>query len=333
MPKFSVLITVYNSEKYLAECLDSVARQTYRDFEIVIVDDGSTDSSGAICDRYAEKDGRIKVIHKKNHGVNRARRTAFENSTGEYILTVDCDDIIDPDLIETVDEIIDKYNCDLVMFDLAIFDDKTGAVTVKKMAEESRFYDDKNKKELYLILLNRCMNSLCSKCCSRENYGKAFEYLQYKKMCHGEDWFQSAVQVCGMKRGYYIQKPMYHYRNIVTSLSHNYDTDSLRMNSDSIFDVKKMIEDDGYFDADVEAMWKAYARKVVNTLLLAVSDSEMSTKEKIGTLKSVADTEIYKIAIEKDADYGSSKPTVLKFRLLKYGMYRLLFALMKSRRS
>ena len=93
MPKYSVLITVYNCEKYLAECFDSVLVQTCGDFEIVAVNDGSTDSSGAICDEYAAKDPRVKVIHKKNHGVNRARRTAFENSTGDYILTVDCDDI------------------------------------------------------------------------------------------------------------------------------------------------------------------------------------------------------------------------------------------------
>ena len=92
-----------------------------------------------------------------------------------------------------------------------------------------------------------------------------------------------------------------------------------------------MIIDDGYFDADVEAMWKAYARKVVNTLLLGLSDSDMSMKEKIGTVKSVTDTDIYKIAIDNDADFGSSKMTVLKFRLLKNKMYRLLFTLMKSR--
>ncbi len=157
MPKYSVLLTVYNSEKYLDECFNSILCQTFNDFEVVVVDDASTDSSGKICDKYARKDSRVKVIHKANEGVNVARKTAFENSTGDYILTVDCDDIIDHDLIETVDGIFEKYSCDIVMFDLSIFDNKTGKVTIKKMAEKSCFYDKKNKHEftLYKMLPQR----------------------------------------------------------------------------------------------------------------------------------------------------------------------------------
>ncbi len=333
MPKYSVLLTVYNSEKYLDECFNSILSQTLSDFEVVVVDDESTDSSGKICDKYAERDSRVKVIHKTNEGVNIARKTAFENSIGEYIFTVDSDDVLDPDLIESVDEIFEKYSCDLVMFDLSIFDNETGEVRIKKMAEKSCFYDEKNKKDLYLILLNRCMNSLCTKCCRREIYGRSFDFLKYLSMCHGEDWFQSAIQVYKMKTGYYFQRPMYHYRNLGSSLSHSYDLDSFRLNSDSLFDVKAMIIEDGCFDSDVETMWKSYARKVVNTLLFSISGSSMSMEEKIGTVKSVTDADIFKIAIENDADYGSSKMTVLKFRLLKYGMYRLLFTLMKGRES
>lgn len=332
MPKYSVLMTVYNSEKYLDECFESILSQTFTDFEVIVVDDSSTDSSGKICDKYAERDGRVKVIHKANEGVNIARKTAFENSTGEYIFTVDCDDIIDLDLVETVDKIFEQYSCDTVLFDLSIFDGKTGESTIKKTAKKSRFFDGKNKKELYLILLDRRMNSLCTKCCRRNIYGGAFDYEKYLPMCHGEDWFQSAVQIHKMKTGYYFQRPMYRYRSHGSSLSHSYDIESFRLNSDSLFDVKTMIIEDGCFDRDIEAMWKAYARKVVNTLLFALSDSTLSMKEKIGTLNSVADTDIFKIAIKNDADYGSSKMTVLKFRLLKHGMYRLLFTLMKSRK-
>lgn len=331
MPKYSVLLTVYNSEKYLEECFDSILAQTFTDFEVIAVNDGSTDSSGKICDRFAARDSRVRVIHKQNGGVNAARKTAFENSTGEYIFTADCDDIIDCDLIESVNVILKKNPYDIVMFDLSIFDNKTGRITDKQMSKKSKSYNEKNKKELYLILLNRCMNSLCTKCCRREIYGKAFDYEKYMPMCHGEDWFQSAAQVREMKSGYYIARPMYHYRSIESSLSHSFDIESFRLNSDSFFDVKEMIVDDGYFDSDVEKTWRAYARKVVNTLLLALSCSEMSMKEKIGTVRSVTDTEIFKIAIEKDADYGSSKLTKLKFRLLKMKMYKVLFGLMKLR--
>ena len=85
----SVIIPVYNVEKYVAKCLDSVIAQTYRDLEIIIVDDGATDSSGKICDEYAIKDERIQVIHKSNGGLSSARNAALDIATGEYIAFVD----------------------------------------------------------------------------------------------------------------------------------------------------------------------------------------------------------------------------------------------------
>ena len=91
----SVIVPVYNAEKYLRECLDSIVNQTYHNIEIILVDDGSTDASGAICDEYADKDIRIKVIHSANKGVTAARINAFETSSGDYITFVDADDFLD----------------------------------------------------------------------------------------------------------------------------------------------------------------------------------------------------------------------------------------------
>lgn len=92
--KISVIVPVYNVEKYLSRCIDSIISQTFSDFELILVDDGSTDSSGKICDEYGKKDGRVKVIHKKNGGQSSARNAGIENSTGEYISFVDSDDWI-----------------------------------------------------------------------------------------------------------------------------------------------------------------------------------------------------------------------------------------------
>lgn len=96
----SVILPVYNVEKYLIKCLDSVIRQTYQKLEIILVDDGSTDSSGKICDDYANKDGRIKIFHKKNGGLSDARNYGIERSTGEYLAFIDSDDYVDDDYIE-----------------------------------------------------------------------------------------------------------------------------------------------------------------------------------------------------------------------------------------
>ena len=98
MPKLSVIVPVYNTEKYLRECIDSILAQTFGDFELLLVDDGSTDSSGAICEEYAQMDERIRVIHQKNAGATVARRNGVSHAGGEYITFVDSDDWISRDM-------------------------------------------------------------------------------------------------------------------------------------------------------------------------------------------------------------------------------------------
>lgn len=100
MIKFSIIVPVYNVEEYLRRCLESICNQTYRNIEVILVDDGSTDCSPAICDEYALKDERILVIHKKNGGLSDARNTGMEVATGDYIFFIDSDDYIELDTCE-----------------------------------------------------------------------------------------------------------------------------------------------------------------------------------------------------------------------------------------
>lgn len=121
----SVIIPVYNTEEYLAECVDSVLNQSFQSFEIILVDDGSTDSSGIICDKYAEKNQRIKVIHKKNGGQSAARNAAMDIATGKYVYFLDSDDYIGNQLLEKLYAIAEKQNADFVFFEAQSFlDDK-----------------------------------------------------------------------------------------------------------------------------------------------------------------------------------------------------------------
>ena len=100
MCEISIIITVYNSEKYLNKTIDSVLNQNFKDFELILVNDGSTDSSGEICDNYAKKDKRVKVVHQKNGGVSCARNKGVAISHGKYIGFVDSDDYISEDMYE-----------------------------------------------------------------------------------------------------------------------------------------------------------------------------------------------------------------------------------------
>lgn len=114
MEKISIIIPVYNIEKYIRECLDSVVNQTYKDLEIIIVDDGSTDNSGAICDEYVSRDKRIKVIHQTNAGAANAKNTALDHVTGEYVAFLDSDDFVSEDWISTMYQSMKQYNADIV---------------------------------------------------------------------------------------------------------------------------------------------------------------------------------------------------------------------------
>lgn len=157
MPKISVIVPVYKVEKYIGQCIESILSQTFKDFELILVDDGSLDRSGAFCDEYARKDARIRVIHKENGGVSSARNTGLEVATGELICFVDSDDTVLPSYLEEFE--IDSVEADLYM---------QGYVRVKddKILAQYKFANCK-KNDFYSILAysedNNIINSPCFK--------------------------------------------------------------------------------------------------------------------------------------------------------------------------
>ena len=136
MPKVTVVVPVFNVEKYLHQCIESLLNQTYRNLEIILVDDGSTDNSGAICDKYRQKDQRIKVIHKCNQGLGFARNSGMKETTSDYITFMDSDDYADEDMIEELMRPIIDENADTVIGGF------------KKVNDEKKilFIDSYNKK-------------------------------------------------------------------------------------------------------------------------------------------------------------------------------------------
>ena len=107
-PFFSVIVPVYNGARWLGQCVDSILAQTYTDFELILVDDGSTDGSGDICGRYAAKDGRVQAMRQPNAGPTPARRNALALARGEYVCFADADDWVVPNWLETIKGCIDE---------------------------------------------------------------------------------------------------------------------------------------------------------------------------------------------------------------------------------
>ena len=113
----SIVVPVYNAGRYLPRCLDSIAAQTYGDIEVILVDDGSTDSSGSICDRYCTRDGRFRVIHQENKWLAEARNAGLSAARGDYVYFVDSDDWIHPQAVETLLAAIGKTGCEVAFGD------------------------------------------------------------------------------------------------------------------------------------------------------------------------------------------------------------------------
>ena len=113
--EISIIVPIYNVEEYLCKCLDSIVNQTYTDYELILIDDGSTDDSGKIADEYSSKDDRITVIHKKNSGVSDARNRGLENASGKYICFIDADDWIEVSYLEELLLLAKSNDADIAM--------------------------------------------------------------------------------------------------------------------------------------------------------------------------------------------------------------------------
>lgn len=218
---FSVIVPVYNVERYLRQCIDSILAQTYRDFELILVDDGSQDSSGIICDEYAAKDSRITVIHKENQGQISARCVGLKKSTGLYICFVDSDDQVSDELLQNVADIISESSPDVITFKWKKVD-----MNGNPLCEEAPVFNEGEiEKEEYFqkLLSSASLNSLCKKICRRTLFDLDTDYSDYYKIRNGEDLLQTVPIVYMANKFYYLDKALYIYRMNSQSVTHQYN--------------------------------------------------------------------------------------------------------------
>jgi len=213
----SVIIPVYNAEKYLSKCIESIINQTYKNIEIILINDGSTDNSSNICDAYISKDNRIKVIHKQNEGVSTARNLGIEEAKGEYISFVDSDDWLVPDAYERIMHCISKYNVDVVMFEYFV-DNYNGNEIHKTYPKLNGLMNREKAIKTTISSVNRFV---WSKVFSRKIFGG----LKFDTTIHfGEDTLFSAYVIDKANKIYYMSRPLYHYfqsENSATRLAFN----------------------------------------------------------------------------------------------------------------
>ena len=227
MPKISVIVPVYKAEQYIRRCVDSILAQTFTDFELLLIDDGSPDNSGAICDEYAAKDSRIKVFHKENGGVSSARNLGLDNATGEWITFVDSDDWIETDYLQLCLNLSETNNLDFLKFDL-------GGNYLKEQDSNQNINKD-NLIEVLTInnFITKSFNYSVTSFIKKSTIGKTrFNEL----MKYAEDQlfiFQvlSNCNTCG-----YLHKRIYKYMINPNSATHSIDGTSMLSSSKILLD-------------------------------------------------------------------------------------------------
>ena len=154
MPKISVIVPVYKAEKTLGRCVDSILGQTFADFELLLIDDGSPDRSGELCDTYASKDSRVKVIHQKNSGAAAARNVGLENASGEYISFADSDDFVAPDFLESLYGLSCRSGCDITMCNYNLTDGGSFEPVLHGFAEGTAFDREGVRKVIFKNIID-----------------------------------------------------------------------------------------------------------------------------------------------------------------------------------
>lgn len=217
---FSVVIPIYNAEKYLEQCLDSLLMQSYRNWKAILVDDGSPDRSGAIADAYGERDARFTVIHKSNEGQMKARLTGICAADGDVLMFLDSDDWWEPYCLEAVAEVFKNDGIDTVFFPARVVDAQgTVRCLVGEAAERS---GEIEKRKIYeSILASYDLNSMCLKAFKKSLFSvAALKEVAEKGVRQAEDKLMLLPIITNANKIYYLKEVLYVYRRNEDSTSH-----------------------------------------------------------------------------------------------------------------
>lgn len=228
---FSIIVPIYNIEKYLKQCLDSIQKQTYKEFEVILVEDGSPDGAPQICDVYVEKDPRFCVIHKKNEGLVKARKTGIAKAKGKYIIFVDGDDWIDEQMLEQLHAVLEDTPVDMIALGFyQNFEKKE--LEVSNIIKPGRYKKEQLKNRVYPYMM--CMElrknimkcgiapSVWSKVFRREILSSVIRKID-DRITMGEDAACTYPCLIYADSLLVLDKRFYHYRYVDSSMSQKYD--------------------------------------------------------------------------------------------------------------
>lgn len=325
MVKFSVLVPVYNVERYLSDCLASIEAQSYGDFEVVLVNDGSTDSSGAICHDFAEKHpDRVRVVEQRNRGLLLARRAAIREAKGEYLVSLDSDDALRADALEVLASKLGETDADIVAFQSS----RSSSFDEPYFSWDRLFLQADEKGRIPLeaaratLSTSHDLNTMWGKAIRASCIDRDACYDMYEGLQYGEDLFQMAPILDKAKTVVLISNILYFYRENQASISH--DVKRSRLTDIEVVRNRLALYAKSWCP---ELIPKVFANDAIEVLAYCLMcANRLSVKMSLSEIEMACDTPFFKNALV-GADL-ESQPSWKRLALLflKKGNYRIFRA-------
>ena len=294
----SVLIPVYNVEMFLPDCIDSILMQDFDNYEVILINDGSTDSSGDICDKYAVNHTQISVYHQANKGLILTRKELVEKAKGTYCLFIDSDDFIKPAYFSTIATIIQEKSPDVVM----IWYEKYLGGVIKSEKEikffvENALIEIKDKKKIFKELLGYKYNQIWTKVFRKELYDLSMGNRGELLPTMGEDLYQLIPIFYNAKTFYYLNQPFYCYRvnenSITANIKFSYVTDQIIV-LERLFNYFQLLEMNS--DSLSRKVFLLFMQRILLRFIYNTSYSKLEFKEKISRIKRLKTLDFYNLA-------------------------------------
>lgn len=327
-PLISIVVPVYNAEKYLRQCIESVLNQDFSDYELVLVDDGSKDKSGNICDEYEKKDSRVVVIHKENEGPTTARRTGVEKATGIYVMFLDSDDYYRQGLLKHIGIILETYDTEAVIFNGVRFD-KNEYRKYKCLLEKGFYYGESMEKIRNSLILDdkdkiAISYGVCMKVFLRSLY-MSFQKTVPIELYKGEDLAVTAPLFETCKSLYVSDVYGYYYRNNPESLMHSFYYDEL-------IQIKILAD---YLTSKMHSLYESRINTYVVLHLFDYLDRLMVTDKRYATyrreIKKIENGELM-IRVKRARSHSARFNERALFYLFRHHLFTLLWVLRKIKK-
>ena len=327
--KFSVVVPVYNAEKFLDACIHSVLSQTYQNFELILVNDGSKDNSGAICDVYAQKDERIKVLHKENAGALSARVAGVAQATGEYLIFLDSDDTLVHNALELIVEKICKTKSKCIIYCCNVV--QNGKI-VSICCDAKQYGRIEDKRQIYKIIFNN--NSFNSMCCKtvHKSLITDLDYGKYYNIAYGEDLLQSLDILRKTDSICFLKTPLYNYNMNPYSAIHNRKYENYKVDFTVEESVLNLLKEENCFTVGDYDEYRNYCIENFVKTLLMIARFDTCRKNKIRLYREMKATGYYQDFLSVglcNTGVSIGRKNKIFFKLFKYGQYRMMLLIVQ----